>query len=112
SGYATVTAIDATIHGAKYTTRRPNSAPVPPPYCEPSTCRATVAPARANTPAAPATVASDSHEMAPMCRATRSGVGSPRANGTVETSAIDVAVTATSVAAIRYAYDSVVAFPV
>ena len=56
--------------------------------------------------------ASESHEMATTCRATRSGDDPSRANGTVATSAADAAVTATRNAAIRYAYEKVVARPV
>ena len=39
------------------------------------------------------------------------GVSSPRVSGTDETSAIEVAVTATSSEAIRYAYENVVGSP-
>ena len=76
---------------------------MPPPYCEPSAHRATRSPASAKTPAAAAITASESHEAATTWRAARAGVRSPRASGTDETSAIDVAVTATSSEAIRYA---------
>ena len=62
-------------------------------------------------PAAAATSASDSHEIATTWRAARSGEVPSRANGTVATSAAEAAVTATRKAAIRYAYENVVARP-
>ena len=50
--------------------------------------------------------------MATTWRATRAGEDPSRANGTVATSAADAAVTETRNAAIRYAYENVVARPV
>src|SRR4051794_18316256 len=107
-----VSATDATIHGARYATRWLSSAPVPPPYREPSTCRVTTAPASANTPAAAATGTSDSHVAATTWRPARSGDSPSRANGAVVTSASEVAVSETKNAAIRYAYANVVCAPV
>ena len=68
-------------------------------------------PASANTPAAAATMAGRPTTRRRRGRVSRSGVSSPRVSGTDETSAIDVAVTATSSEAIRYAYENVVGRP-
>ncbi len=68
---------------------------------DPSAVFATGCPASANTPEAAATIAIDTQDAATTCPDARSGVSSPRESGTEETSAIEVAVTATSSEAMR-----------